>query len=57
MIMSSRRKIVEGERHVPCIQSVQDIPGSLPEESGLVAFDEDGWKDDLASPTALEDWE
>ena len=57
MIMSSRRKSVEGERHVPCIQSVQDIPGSLPEESGLVAFDEDGWKDDLASPTALEDWE
>ena len=35
-----------------------DIPGSLPKESGLVAFDEDGWKDDFASPTALqEDWE
>jgi len=37
---------------------VGDIPGSLPKESGLVAFDEDGWKDDFASPTALqEDWE
>ena len=30
---------------------------SLLKESGLVGFDEESWKDDLASPTDLqEDW-
>ena len=57
MIITAGRLWMGWDHVGPCgtHDAFGDVPRSLPKESGLVAFDEDGWKDDLASPTAVHE--